>query len=78
MCGMPGIIIGRNEHIAWGVTLASIDVEDLFVERFITNTGYEYQGRVVEAVIRNESINVKGRSEPHVEYVREVRGYRVL
>jgi penicillin amidase len=31
--GVPGMIIGHNGHIAWGVTTSYIDTEDLVVER---------------------------------------------
>jgi len=31
--GVPGIIIGHNGHIAWGVTTSYIDTEDLVIER---------------------------------------------
>ncbi|HEU4798266.1 MAG TPA: penicillin acylase family protein, partial [bacterium] len=32
--GTAGVIIGHNEHIAWGVTNAGPDVQDLYIERF--------------------------------------------
>ena len=28
---VPGIVIGRNKHIAWGVTNTGVDIQDLFV-----------------------------------------------
>ena len=28
---MPGVVIGRNEHVAWGVTNSMLDGMDLFV-----------------------------------------------
>ena len=31
--GLPGVIIGHNERIAWGVTNLGYDVQDLYVER---------------------------------------------
>jgi penicillin amidase len=31
--GAPGVVIGHNARIAWGVTNANPDVQDLFVER---------------------------------------------
>jgi penicillin G amidase len=31
--GTPGIIIGQNRSIAWGVTNAGADVQDLYYER---------------------------------------------
>lgn len=30
--GLPGIVIGRNDRIAWGVTNVNPDVQDLYVE----------------------------------------------
>ena len=31
--GAPGIIIGHNEQIAWGMTNAFPDVQDVYIER---------------------------------------------
>ncbi|UCD56945.1 MAG: penicillin acylase family protein [Candidatus Hydrogenedentota bacterium] len=31
--GVPGVIVGHNEHIAWGVTNVGYDVCDLYVEK---------------------------------------------
>lgn len=33
MPGLPGLILGQNGHLAWGVTNAYIDVQDVFAER---------------------------------------------
>ena len=30
--GTPGVLLGQNDHIAWGFTTADTDVQDLFVE----------------------------------------------
>ncbi|WP_216324588.1 penicillin acylase family protein [Deinococcus aestuarii] len=30
--GLPGVVIGRNERVAWGVTNVNPDVQDLYVE----------------------------------------------
>ncbi len=72
--GVPGVVIGHNEQIAWGVTNAGPDVMDLYMERFDPNdpTRYEYQGRWETAQIIREEIAVKGR-EPVVEHVRVTR-----
>ena len=32
MPGLPMVIIGRNQHIAWGLTAMAADVQDLFIE----------------------------------------------
>ncbi|HTP06732.1 MAG TPA: penicillin acylase family protein, partial [Anaerolineae bacterium] len=31
--GVPMVLIGHNDHIAWGMTLAYTDCEDLFIEK---------------------------------------------
>ena len=31
--GVPLVVIGHNQHIAWGFTTTTADVEDLFVEK---------------------------------------------
>ncbi|MGH9960873.1 MAG: penicillin acylase family protein, partial [Pyrinomonadaceae bacterium] len=32
--GLPGVVIGHNDHIAWGFTNVSPDVQDLYIEKF--------------------------------------------
>jgi penicillin amidase len=36
--GVPGVVLGHNEHIAWGATNVGPDVQDLYVEK-ITAAG---------------------------------------
>ncbi|MDP3545447.1 MAG: penicillin acylase family protein, partial [Phreatobacter sp.] len=31
--GVPGVVLGRNQHIAWGFTNTGPDVQDLFIEQ---------------------------------------------
>ncbi|WP_077619176.1 penicillin acylase family protein [Bacillus sinesaloumensis] len=59
--GVPGIILGRNEHIAWGVTNVGPDVQDLYIEkRNPTNQNqFEYLGKWEDATIIDEPIRVK-------------------
>lgn len=73
--GVPGVVIGHNERIAWGVTNVMADVQDLYIERFDPSdpTRYEYQGRWEQAELVREEIVVKGRKEPAVEDVRITR-----
>jgi penicillin G amidase len=73
--GAPGVIIGHNEWIAWGVTNGMTDVQDLYVERFDTAdpARYEFCGQWERAEIVREEIAVRGRSEPFVEEVRVTR-----
>jgi penicillin amidase len=59
--GMPSVIVGHNERIAWGVTNLQFDVEDLYDERLDPRTGrYLFQGKVEQARADREFIRVKG------------------
>ncbi|KHG64543.1 penicillin acylase [Thermus sp. 2.9] len=68
--GVPGIVIGRNERIAWGVTNVGADVQDLYLLEEVGGRGYRYQGRVVPYGVREEVIRVKGGKEERLK-VRE-------
>src|SRR5271165_3824990 len=63
--GLPGIILGHNERIAFGVTSAEEAVEDLYIERFRSATSDEYlaNGKWLEAQHRIERIGVKGQPD---------------
>ncbi|MBZ5534334.1 MAG: penicillin acylase family protein [Acidobacteriia bacterium] len=63
--GAPSIIIGHNEHIAWGMTNLNPDVQDVYAEQFDSDQGTKYlaNGVWVEAEIRNETIKIKGRPD---------------
>ncbi len=78
--GTPGIIIGHNQHIAWGLTNAVSDVQDLYIEKFNPENPdqYEYQGKWEEAEIIREEIQVKGQDQPVIEKVRITRHGPIL
>ncbi len=40
--GLPGVMIGHNKHIAWGITNLCPDVQDLYLERFDENDPLMY------------------------------------
>jgi penicillin amidase len=69
--GVPGVVIGHNERIAWGITNTMTDGDDLFVERVNPQNGgqYEYKGEWVDGEVVREEIRVRGRREPVVEEV---------
>jgi penicillin amidase len=75
LVGAPGVIIGHNERIAWGVTNGLNDVQDVYIEHFDSHnpTRYMFQGEWQQAEIVREEIRVKGRAEPFVEEVRVTR-----
>ena len=70
--GAPGVIIGHNDHIAWGLTNLGPDVQDLFIERVNPENPnqYEFQGKWLEMEIIREEIRVAGEEEPVVVFAR--------
>jgi penicillin G amidase len=73
--GVPGVFIGHNESIAWGLTSAPCDVQDLYLERSRPDNRdqYELGGQWYAAEVLEESIRVRGRNSPHVERIRVSR-----
>jgi len=61
LVGVPGILIGRNVRIAWGITNLGFDVQDLYAEQIDTRTGrVEYRGRLEMARGEREVVLVRG------------------
>ncbi len=60
--GAPGVIVGHNAHIAWGVTNAGPDVQDLYIEKInpANPNQYEVDGRWVDMTLVQESLKVAG------------------
>lgn len=57
--GAPGVVLGRNEKIAWGVTNTGADVQDLYIMND-NQTHYFHNGTWRPYVIRDEVIEVSG------------------
>lgn len=66
---LPGISIGHNGHIAFGLTIFAIDQEDLYV--YETNPAnpdeYRYQDRWEPMTVVREQITISGRDPETVE-----------
>lgn len=64
--GIPGVIIGHNDNIAWGLTNLGPDVQDLYIERLNPDNPnqYEVDGKFVDLTIVEEVIRVKDVDEP--------------
>ena len=60
--GVPGVIIGHNDRIAWGFTNAGPDVMDLYIERVNPENPnqYEVNGKWVDFKTRTETIPIVG------------------
>jgi penicillin amidase len=73
--GAPGVIIGHNDYIAWGMTNLGPDVQDLFIERLNPENPnqYEYRGSWEDMEIVREEIGIAGEDDPVVVEVRITR-----
>jgi len=57
--GVPGVVIGHNDHIAWGLTNIGPDVMDLYIEKtnpdhptqYLTPDGWVEMESVVEVIL---------------------------
>lgn len=67
--GTPGVVIGHNAHIAWGVTNANPDVQDLFIEKINPNNPrqYEFEGEWRDMAVFEEVIKVNGGEDVVIE-----------
>ena len=57
--GVPGVILGHNEYIAWGATNLGPDVQDLYAETFNDKNQYKTPNGWADAKIRREEIKVR-------------------
>jgi penicillin G amidase len=66
--GIPGIIVGHNKQIAWGVTNVGPDVQELYVEKRNPDNPYEFQymANWEKADVIKEVIKIK--DKPDVEH----------
>ena len=69
--GVPGVVIGHNQRVAWGFTNLGPDVSDLYLERVGGGT-YEYKGKREPLQTRTEQIKVAG-AKPVTITVRATR-----
>jgi penicillin amidase len=69
--GVPGVVIGHNARIAWGITATMTDGDDLFLERINPDNPrqYEYKGIWVDGDLLREEIEVRGQAQAVVEEV---------
>jgi penicillin amidase len=58
--GVPGIVIGRNESLAWGFTTTHADTQDVFIEKLTQDGGYETPEGPREFTWHETDIAVRG------------------
>lgn len=72
LAGVPAVILGQNQHFAWGFTNVMVDDTDFYVE--VTDDEhpdqYFYDGEWRDMILHEEIIEVKG-EEAVVHIVRE-------
>ncbi len=66
---LPGISLGHNDNIAFGLTIFSVDQEDLYVYELKKNDpdSYRYRSGWAKMQVVRESIEVKGGAAREVE-----------
>ncbi|GAJ08349.1 unnamed protein product, partial [marine sediment metagenome] len=63
--GIPLVIIGHNESIAWGITNSGVDVQDLYVEKLNSSKDmYWNHDGWKPLFIKEERIEIRGEKEP--------------
>ncbi len=68
--GVPGIVLGHNENIAWGATNVGPDVQDLYLEAFDAEGKYKTPSGWATPIIRKEEIRVRANPlKPETEVV---------
>ena len=65
LAGFPLVMVGHNQHLAWGAALANVDCQDIFYEKMNPRQQGEYlfQDQWLMAEHLTEEIKVKG-AEP--------------
>lgn len=70
--GVPGIVMGRNPHIAWAFTTTGADTQDVFIETPVGDDLYATPDGPRPFTTREERIHVRGQPDVVLK-VRETR-----
>jgi len=69
--GIPGALVGRGEHVGWGVTVVGYDVTDLYLEQFLPQANCPsstpcvlFKGAPVATVVAPQTYTVRTGSGP--------------
>ena len=86
--GIPLVVIGANEHVAWGWTNVMADDADFYIEKLnpANPNQYKFRGRWEDLTIKEEVIKVKGaedveftiRQSHHGPIISDVKKYEGL
>ena len=63
LVGIPAVVLGHNDRIAWGVTNLAADVQDLYIERINPDNPdqYEVNGQWVDMDVYSETLFFGGK-----------------
>ncbi|HTZ84580.1 MAG TPA: penicillin acylase family protein [Candidatus Acidoferrales bacterium] len=65
--GMPYVIVGHNQRIAWGFTNVGPTVTDIYIENFNAQGQYQTPSGWMQPEHREEVIHVKGKADVDVD-----------
>jgi len=65
--GMPYVVVGHNQRVAWGFTNVGPTVTDIFIENFNPQGAYQTPAGWVQPEHRMELIHVKGNPDVNVD-----------
>jgi penicillin amidase len=64
LVGVPFVVAGHNDHVAWGYTALYADVQDLYIEKLDDKGDYQAaDGRWKPLTVDRETIHVRGQSD---------------
>lgn len=72
--GLPGVIIGHNDRIAWGLTNLAADVTDFYLHRIRDDKEYFRDGEYIPLETRTETISVAGGADETITIRSTVHG----
>jgi penicillin amidase len=63
--GLPGVVIGQNEHVAWGMTTTYFDQTDVYLETLSPDgEGVMFNGAAVPFVKQTQMFTLFGAADP--------------
>ncbi len=71
--GLPGVVIGHNDTVAWGITNLAPDVTDFYLEK-VTDGTYLRDGQQAPLEVSTQTIKVAGGNDVKLTVRRTVHG----
>lgn len=68
--GVPGVIIGKTDKLAWGLTSGVADTDDIFFSHTDGTDGYTYGSEHVKLQVITRSLKIKGEADKTITQTR--------